>query len=214
MGGPYHQSTSHNASVYGARHATSLKNHHSTTPAPVITDYRAVQQEYPTKIQALIHDVLKLPISTQSIVFSFWKSTLDITNTALAEAGISCAQVDGTVKPIDREDIFQEFQTGKNIRVLLLSLSCGAVGLTLTAASRAYLMEPQWNPSIEEQALTRIHRIGQTKEVTTIRFVMDDSIEKYVTDIQGKKTDLISVLLSSSSKVSKQRLRELREWLQ
>ncbi|KAK2752963.1 hypothetical protein CKAH01_06204 [Colletotrichum kahawae] len=75
----------------------------------------------------------------------------------------------------------------------LLTPNC----LTLTVASRAYLLEPQWNPFIEEQALARIHRIGQTKEVTTIRFFIRDSIEQYVLDIQDGKQDLMNLLLSS-----------------
>lgn len=53
--------------------------------------------------------------------------------------------------------------------------------LDITAASRAYIMEPQWNPTVEEQALARIHRMGQTKEVTTIRFIMEDSFEQVST---------------------------------
>jgi SNF2 family DNA or RNA helicase len=59
-----------------------------------------------------------------------------------------------------------------------MTISCAAVGLDITAASRAYIMEPQWNPTVEEQALARVHRMGQTKEVTTIRFVMADTFEE------------------------------------
>ncbi|KAK8057087.1 hypothetical protein PG996_011024 [Apiospora saccharicola] len=120
----------------------------------------------------------KLPGDVKSIVFSFWTSTLAICEEALDGAGIRCERVDGTVKSREREKIFARFQDENDTKVLLLSLSCGAVGLTLTAASRVYLMEPQWNPAIEEQALARVHRIGQTKEVTTIRFIMEDTIEK------------------------------------
>ncbi|KAK8109244.1 hypothetical protein PG984_015045, partial [Apiospora sp. TS-2023a] len=122
--------------------------------------------------------VRKLPGDVKSIVFSFWTSTLDICKEALEDSGIRCERVDGTVKQKEREKAFARFQEKNDTQVLLLSLSCGAVGLTLTAASRVYLMEPQWNPAIEEQALARVHRIGQTKEVTTVRFIMEDTIEK------------------------------------
>ncbi|KAK7960376.1 hypothetical protein PG988_011590 [Apiospora saccharicola] len=165
--------------------------------------------DYPTKVSELIRDLGKLPGDVKSIVFSFWTSTLDICKEALEDSGIRCERVDGTVKQKEREKAFARFQEKNDTQVLLLSLSCGAVGLTLTAASRVYLMEPQWNPAIEEQALARVHRIGQTKEVTTIRFIMEDTIEKYVSDVQEDKKDLISVLLassSSSSRVSKERL--------
>ena len=55
--------------------------------------------------------------------------------------------------------------------------------LTLTAASRVYLMEPQWNPAIEEQALARVYRLGQTRNVTTVRYVIDESIEKVIVSL-------------------------------
>ncbi|KAK6855681.1 hypothetical protein PG995_007832 [Apiospora arundinis] len=136
------------------------------------------QFDYPTKVRELLRDLQKLSRDVKSIVFSFWTSTLDICKEALDNAGIQFERVDGTVKPKEREKAFARFQEKNDTQVLLLSLSCGAVGLTLTAASRVYLMEPQWNPSIEEQALARVHRIGQTKEVTTIRFIMEGTIEK------------------------------------
>lgn len=59
-----------------------------------------------------------------------------------------------------------------------MTISCAAVGLDITAASGAYIMESQWNPTVEEQALARVNRSGQTKEVTTIRFVMADTFEE------------------------------------
>ncbi|KAK2765699.1 DNA repair protein rad5 [Colletotrichum kahawae] len=78
------------------------------------------------------------------------------------------------------------------IHALIEDISKCATGtkrLTLTAASRAYLLEPQWNPAIEEQALARIHRLGQTQEVTTIRFVMKDSIEQVCTSNTAPRAD-------------------------
>lgn len=79
---------------------------------------------------------------------------------------------------------------------MLLTLSCGAVGLTLVEASRAYLMEPHWNPTMEEQALARIHRIGQTREVITVKFYVRDSFEERVMEVQESKKNLAAILLS------------------
>ncbi|RFU28304.1 hypothetical protein B7463_g8046, partial [Scytalidium lignicola] len=83
--------------------------------------------------------------------------------------------------------------------------------LTLTAATRAYLMEPHWNPTLEDQALARIHRMGQTREVTTIRFFVRDSFEERVIRVQESKRDLASILLNPSSEVGGKS--KLLEWL-
>ncbi|RGP62627.1 hypothetical protein FSPOR_9206 [Fusarium sporotrichioides] len=154
------------------------------------------RQNFPTKIQALVTDLRQQPNGNKSIVFSFWTSTLDLAHAALRADRVPCVQVDGTVPEKKRRDIFDRFRSDSSVQVLLLSLSCGAVGLNLTAASRAYLMEPQWNPAIEEQALSRIHRLGQTRPVTTVRFRIDDTIEQYVVEVQNSKRDFITVLMS------------------
>ncbi|KAK5215637.1 hypothetical protein LTR96_011220 [Exophiala xenobiotica] len=73
--------------------------------------------------------------------------------------------------------------------------------LDLTAASRAYLLEPQWNPMIEEQALSRIHRLGQTREVSTIRYRVRNSFEEKVAMIQDMKRDIAAGAFSSDSQV-------------
>lgn len=71
--------------------------------------------------------------------------------------------------------------------------------LNLTVASRVYLMEPQWNPSIEDQAMARVYRLGQTREVTTVRYVMDQSIEKVSRDEKQSARDLAKDCFSTCS---------------
>jgi len=152
----------------------------------------------PTKIDALLMLLESLDSSTKSIVFSSWTSTLDLVEIGLKKASITWVRFDGRLSQKERQVSLHRFQNDPDIRVMLLTLSCGAVGLNLTAASRAYLMEPHWNPILEEQALARIHRLGQTKKVTTVRFYMKNSFEEHVMTVQGAKKDLADLLFSPS----------------
>ncbi|KAH8743203.1 SNF2 family N-terminal domain-containing protein [Diaporthe sp. PMI_573] len=150
---------------------TSLQN--VSTKASV-----AEEKHWPTKICALLEDIQSQDGNTKCIIFSSWTSTLDLADAALSQSGMRCLRFDGKTPNKQRKGILQQFSDPNGPAVLLMSLQCGAVGLNLTAASRAYLMEPHWNPTIEEQALARIHRLGQTRDVVTIRLVMEDSIEQ------------------------------------
>ncbi|CAD6444727.1 af1a38af-3046-4fa3-bfae-7c9db5c40625 [Sclerotinia trifoliorum] len=96
------------------------------------------------------------------------------------------------------EYAIRSFQTTNHVRVILVSITCGGVGLELTAASRAYLMEPQWNPQMEEQALCRVYRLGQKKDVTTIRYRILDSFEENVVTIQDWKKELANLTFSNA----------------
>ncbi|KAI0470248.1 hypothetical protein F4859DRAFT_486125 [Xylaria cf. heliscus] len=149
-----------------------------------------------SKVEALITDLKCLPKDTKCVVFSTWRLTLDLVKLGLDQSSIGSIRFDGKVPQNERGAVVDKFRTDPEIRVMLLTLSCGAVGLTLTTASRAYLMEPHWNPTLEEQALARIHRLGQTKEVTTVRFFMRDSFEEQVIKVQGSKKQLANILLS------------------
>jgi SWI/SNF-related matrix-associated actin-dependent regulator of chromatin subfamily A3 len=117
-----------------------------------------------------------------------------------------------------RTNAMVQFQQDPDIQVILVSITCGGAGLDLTAASRAYLLEPQWNPMIEEQAMCRIYRIGQKKEVTTIRYRIRDSFEENVVALQDKKKDLASLTFTkerlSESDIGPGRLRYLRSTLE
>ncbi|KAF2103369.1 hypothetical protein NA57DRAFT_32953 [Rhizodiscina lignyota] len=134
-----------------------------------------------------------------------------------ASAGIQSVRLDGKVTPKNRATALKRLREEPEIKVLLLSMSCGAVGLTLTAASRAFLFEPHWNPTMEEQALARIHRIGQTREVTTVRYVIKDSYEEHVVKVQDRKKSLAEILFSkgkaSERDLTISRLHHLRSLL-
>ncbi|KAI1131059.1 SNF2 family N-terminal domain-containing protein [Nemania abortiva] len=150
----------------------------------------------PSKIEALLEDIKRVPNDVKCVVFSTWRLTLDLIARGLDKEGIRNIRFDGKVLQKDRHSVVTAFNSDPTIRIMLLTLSCGAVGLTLTAASRAYLMEPHWNPTLEEQALARIHRLGQRREVDTVRFYVRDSFEEQVMKVQESKKQLAGVLLS------------------
>ncbi|KAM0511546.1 hypothetical protein ACHAPE_009799 [Trichoderma viride] len=100
--------------------------------------------ELPTKVSMLINDLRNQPKNTKCVVFSSWRATLDIIEVGLKQSHIPCLRFDGKVPQKGRQNVIKRFREDPTMRVLLLTLSCGAVGLTLTEASRAYLMEPHW----------------------------------------------------------------------
>jgi len=96
--------------------------------------------------------------------------------------------------------------------VLLVSLKAGGVGLNLTAAQRVYLMDPYWNPAVENQAVDRIHRLGQTKPVTTVKLVIENTIEARLLEVQKQKTELANMTLGqhlSKAELMQRRMEEL-----
>ncbi|KAL8318202.1 hypothetical protein RB597_005463 [Gaeumannomyces tritici] len=186
-----HSPSCHSAEI--SISSTDREDLPETTPSD-LHDFQP--SELPSKVKALIDDLKQLPLDTKSVVFSSWRMTLDVIERGLRQAKIGVVRFDGKVQQRDRKSVVEKFKANGNVRVMLLTLPCGAVGLTLTVASRAYLMEPHWNPTLEDQALARIHRIGQKKEVTTVRFYIRDSFEEEIMKLQQKKKQLAGVLLS------------------
>ncbi|KAH6880475.1 SNF2 family N-terminal domain-containing protein [Thelonectria olida] len=163
-------------------------------PSPTLQG--GLSHGHPSKVAMLLDDLRTLPADTKCVVFSTWRMTLNVVDAGLKQACMPALRFDGTIPQKDRQRVLDQFRNDASIRVLLLTLTCGAVGLTLTEASRAYLMEPHWNPTLEDQALARIHRIGQTRAVTTIRFFMRDSFEERIIQVQDSKRDLAGILLN------------------
>jgi SNF2 family DNA or RNA helicase len=100
------------------------------------------------------------------------------------------------------------------VRVMLVSIGAGGLGLNLTTANKVFMMEPQFNPAAEAQAVDRVHRLGQDREVTIKRFIMDNSFEEKMQELQKKKKDLANLAMArerkSKEQATKQRLEELR----
>ncbi|KEP49229.1 SNF2 family DNA-dependent ATPase [Rhizoctonia solani 123E] len=147
----------------------------------------------------------------KSVVFSQWTSMLDKIEDALEEAAIRFSRLDGTMKREDRSRAMDALKMDPSCEILLVSLRAGGVGLNLTAARRVYLMDPYWNPAVENQAVDRIHRLGQTKPVTTIKLIIENTIEARLLEVQKRKIELANMTLGVQLSKADQAQRRLEE---
>ncbi|TBU34696.1 SNF2 family N-terminal domain-containing protein [Dichomitus squalens] len=151
---------------------------------------------------------------TKTVVFSQWTSMLDKVEDALEIANIRYDRLDGTMKRDERTRAMEALKHDPSCEVLLVSLKAGGVGLNLTAAQRVYLMDPYWNPAVENQAVDRIHRLGQTRPVTTVKLIIENTIEARLLEVQKKKTELANITLGppmSKSDLQARRMEELQQ---
>ncbi|KAI8665507.1 hypothetical protein NCS56_00986800 [Fusarium sp. Ph1] len=148
-----------------------------------------------SKLAAVVDNIKSssLEADSKSIVFTSWRTTLDMLASILSRNGIGFVQVGGRNPVMDRTALLSRFCEGPDIRVLLISINTGAVGLTLTRANMVHIVEPQWNPAIEEQAITRVVRMGQTRPVTVFKYIMAESVEQGVVKLQQRKTRIIKL---------------------
>lgn len=165
-----------------------------------------------TKTKALVQELLKSKAASEanpseplikSVVLSGWTSHLDLIEMALAAAGISSARLDGSMTRVARTAAIDSFCEDNRIEAILVSINAGGLGINLTAASNVYVMEPQYNPASEAQAVDRIHRLGQTRPVRTVRFIMRDSIEENMLVLQEKKMKLASLSMDGNKALDK-----------
>ncbi|CAK7329279.1 unnamed protein product [Dovyalis caffra] len=163
-----------------------------------------------SKIAALLQELEKLRLSgSKSILFSQWTGFLDLLQIPLSRRNIPFVRLDGTLNQQQRERVIKQFSEDDSILVLLMSLKAGGVGINLTAASNAFVMDPWWNPAVEEQAVMRIHRIGQTKRVMIRRFIVKGTVEERMEAVQARKQRMISGALSDQE-VRTARIEELK----
>lgn len=135
------------------------------------------------------------------LIFTSFRSALEIARRELKNIGINAYVIDGSVSSKDRIDRVNSFNNDKNSpKVFLIMLKAGGTGLNLASADIVIHLDLWWNPQAENQATDRAHRIGQTNVVNVIRLVSKGTIEEKVLELQQKKKELSDKLLDSSSK--------------
>ncbi|KAG2315951.1 hypothetical protein Bca52824_019073 [Brassica carinata] len=130
------------------------------------------------------------PIKT--IVFSQWTGMLDLVELSFVENGIECRRLDGTMSLAARDRAVKEFSKDPDVEVMLMSLKAGNLGLNMVAACHVILLDLWWNPTTEDQAVDRAHRIGQTRPVSVTRVTIKDTIEDQILSLQEKKRKMVA----------------------
>lgn len=151
------------------------------------------------------------------IVFSQFSSYLDIIENELKTQNgkdFVIYKFDGRLQMQERQKLLDKFsdenKNADKITILLISLKAGGVGLNLTSASRAFMMDPWWSPSVEDQAIDRIHRIGQNESVKVIRFIIENSIETKMLKIQERKKQIGEAVGAEEEERRKRRIEEIQ----
>ncbi len=163
------------------------------------------------KLELLMEQIKNKFAAHKILVFSQFVGMLDLIKAKLEEKNIPFEYLTGQTR--DRGSRVYNFQTNEDIRIFLVSLKAGGVGLNLTAADYVYLVDPWWNPAAENQAIDRAHRIGQNKHVIAVRLICLNTIEEKIVQLQKKKNkltrDLVRADASFFSSLSKKELLEI-----
>ncbi len=157
------------------------------------------EEKYPNhsiKLDELTREIFENIGEHKALVFSQFLGMLALIRQKLTEEGIQFEYFDGSTSITDRQKAIDNFQNNDNCRVFLISLKAGGVGLNLTAADYVYIVDPWWNPAVEQQAIDRTHRIGQTKNIFAYRMICIDTIEDKILQLQERKRKLASELIS------------------
>ncbi len=156
------------------------------------------------KVKELITHVNEKTGNHKILVFSQFVKMLTVIRKELEIKNIKYEYLDGKSNNRKRAQSVDNFQENKDIRVFLISLKAGGTGLNLTAADYVYIVDPWWNPAIENQAIDRCYRIGQDKKVIAYRMICKDTIEEKIMKHQAKKAQIASEIIITESSFMKQ----------
>jgi non-specific serine/threonine protein kinase len=164
--------------------------------SPAILNETDKYPNHSIKLDELAREITENIGDHKALIFSQFLGMLALIRERLKELDVKYEYFDGSTSAVERERAIQAFQNDDSCRVFLISLKAGGVGLNLTAADYVYIVDPWWNPAVEQQAIDRTHRIGQTKNIFAYRMICKDTIEDKILQLQEKKRILARDLIA------------------
>lgn len=181
--------------------------------SPAILNEPVIYENHSVKLNELVRELEENLSDHKVLVFSQFLGMLSLIREKLTEHNIEFEYFDGSYTSKQRQAAIENFQNNSSCKVFLISLKAGGTGLNLTAADYVYIMDPWWNPAVEQQAIDRTHRIGQTKNIFAYRFICKDSVEEKIVALKQKKNALVREIIADDDGFVKQLTRADVEYL-
>ncbi|TLV02676.1 DEAD/DEAH box helicase [Dyadobacter luticola] len=169
--------------------------------SPALLNDDAFYGNASAKIDTLLEQIEMKSPQHKILVFSQFVTMLDLIRPELEKRNIGFEYLTGQTK--DRAAKVENFQNNPDVRVFLISMKAGGTGLNLTEADYVYIIDPWWNPAVENQAIDRSYRIGQKKNVIAVRLICPDTIEEKMMELQESKKDLANDLVKTDTSILK-----------
>jgi superfamily II DNA or RNA helicase len=164
------------------------------------------------KFEAVTHNIGSVVSEGHRIlIFSSFVRHLELFPDWLEKNGIGYAMLTGSTR--ERDKVIRNFRNNADLKVFLISLKAGGVGLNLTEADYVFILDPWWNPASEIQALSRAHRIGQEKRVFVCRYISGNTIEEKIQRLQEKKSRLADTFIEANNPLGDLDVKEMLEIL-
>jgi superfamily II DNA or RNA helicase len=145
------------------------------------------------------------------LIFSQFVKHLNLFASFFEENSLSYSLLTGNVAEKDRKSVIKKFQEDESRKLFLISLRAGGVGLNLTGAGYVFLLDPWWNPAVENQAINRAHRIGQDKNVFVYKFITRNTVEEKIVNLQQRKADLAGMFINQNNPLKSLNIKELTD---
>lgn len=142
------------------------------------------------KVLSLLDAICDMKADEKGVIFSQWTKFLDIIQASLKEQGHQVVRIDGSMSTEERIEAMETYETDDEVRFILCSLKAAGTGINLVRGNHVFMMDPWFNDATENQAMDRVHRVGQVRSVHCTRFVMKDSIEERMLTFQQSKAAL------------------------
>lgn len=167
--------------------------------SPAILNEAEKYPNHSVKLHELTREIAENSGHHKVLIFSQFLGMLGLIRERMTHMKIPYEYFDGSTSTTDREKAIQNFQNNEDCRVFLISLKAGGVGLNLTAADYVYIVDPWWNPAVEQQAIDRTHRIGQTKSIFAYRMICKDTVEEKILELQERKKSLVKDIIADDT---------------